>query len=229
MATSDYVPSDDAGLVAFVENIQSALDASESEYGLLPADSVALGLAMDAFKNAYVANNIAQNAARSSRQLKDTNRDALVTKLRSLVNRIQAYPGTTDAKRTTLNITVRDSTPTAVPAPTTQPVLFVDTSNRLQHSISFRDSLTPTSKAKPQGVLGCEIYPKIVDPTATPPQSPPSSIADCEFLGLDSASPYVADYGAETGGKTAYYIGRWANRNGLTGPQSDIISATVVA
>jgi hypothetical protein len=101
-------------------------------------------------------------------------------------------------------------------------VLFIDTSQRLQHTIKFSDSLTPLSSAKPAGVLGCEIYRKIGG-------TAPASIADCDFLGTDSASPFVVPFGSVSGGQMCYYLARWANRNGLTGPTSDLISATVVA
>jgi hypothetical protein len=184
-------------------------------------DGTPLASAYSEFNAALTANNLSQNAARQTRATKDDKRAALVQNIRSLANRVQACPQTTDAQRTMLGLTVRDTTPTRIAAPTTQPALFVDTSNRLQHGIQFKDSLTPNSKAKPAGVLGMEIYRKVDG-------APPADLGQCDFVAMDTATPYVVEYSGALAGKTVYYIGRWVNRNGEAGPISDVISATVV-
>lgn len=51
---------------------------------------------------------------------------------------------------------------------------------------------------------------------------------DMHFLGLDTATPYLASYGQEDGGKTAYYRARWVGTRGQLGPWSEVVEATVV-
>lgn len=222
MATNDYIPSDDAGLDSFADDFGDYVADNNEALGIADADKNLVQSAQANFHSKMTALSAAQTAAQVARADKDASRVALVALLRQQARQIQANPATTDAQRAALGITVRDTTPTAVAAPTTQPVLFVDTSNRLMHVVSFRDALTPFSKAKPAGVSGCEIFRKIGG-------TPPASIAECEFVANDSASPYVADYDGADGGKMVYYFGRWATRSGLTGPTSDLISATIVA
>lgn len=222
MPTNDYIPADDAGLLSFAETLQAFLNDTPADVGLLPADATELGTARGPYELALAASNAAKASNLSTTQTKNLRRAELIPVIRSLVNRIQAFPGTSNTERAALGITIRDTTPTAVAAPVSQPVIFINTSNRLQHTIEFRDSLTPLSKAKPQGVSGCEIFRK-VGGTA------PVSISECDFVALDSASPYLIEYDVAQGGVMVHYIGRWATRSGLTGPASDVMSATVVA
>jgi len=55
-----------------------------------------------------------------------------------------------------MGITVPDREGTPEGPPKTRPVVSVDTSQRLQHTIAFADESTPTRKAKPAGVMGAE-------------------------------------------------------------------------
>ena len=74
---------------------------------------------------------------------KNDARDALVKGeggIRDLVNIIQAFPGTTDEARSSLQITIRDTTPTNVPAPTTAPFLAVGDVYSRDVTIVLRES-----------------------------------------------------------------------------------------
>jgi len=106
------------------------------------------------------------------------------------------------------------------PAPTTRPVVTVDTSQRLQHTLHFFDETTPNSRAKPDGVKGAEIRRAVADAPVNDPEQ-------MDFLALDSATPYVAQYTAAEAGKTASYIIRWVNRRDEPGPWSQTVSATI--
>ena len=58
---------------------------------------------------------------------------------------------------------------------------------------------------------------------------PPVDPADLNFLALDTATPYVADYPGANGGQMAHYWARWVSSNGEKGPWSDTASATIGA
>jgi hypothetical protein len=115
---------------------------------------------------------------------------------------------------------VRDDTLTPAAAAATRPVGMVSTAQRLRHEIRFVDEATPTRKAKPDGVMGCEIWVKV---GTTPPADP----AECTFLALDTASPYTAEYPGADAGKTAYYLLRWVTTRGEKGPWSETVAATI--
>lgn len=99
-------------------------------------------------------------------------------------------------------------------------MLEVDTSQRWEHRIRFRDEATPTSRAKPEGVRGMEVW-CAFGPT------PPASPGDCTYLATDTATPYLVELDPSKAGQTAHYLGRWVNTRGETGPWSETVSATV--
>lgn len=74
--------------------------------------------------------------------------------VRALVARLQASPAVDNAERAALDITVRDATMTPVGIPTTRSLAMADSHQRLRHVIAFMDEATPTSNAKPAGVMG---------------------------------------------------------------------------
>jgi len=119
-----------------------------------------------------------------------------------------------------LGISLRNTGRTPVGAPTSRPILSVDTSQRLRRTVSFVDETTPTSKAKPDGVMGCEIWVKVGG-------VPPTDLSELQFLGLDTRTPYTTEFDGEDAGKTAHYMARWTNTKGQQGPWSETASATI--
>lgn len=93
---------------------------------------------------------------------------------------------------------------------------MVDFSTRLQHKISYADETTPSTKAKPAGVHGCEVWVKLGD------------AADFSFLATNTASPYLAVFADADAGKTAVYRLRWVNNRGEHGPWSATVNAMLM-
>jgi hypothetical protein len=54
-------------------------------------------------------------------------------------------------------------------------------------------------------------------------------VSELDFLALDTASPYLAQYGLKQGGLVAHYMARWVYRDGSKGPWSETVAATVGA
>jgi len=74
---------------------------------------------------AFPAHVRAQAAAEAARQSKDAARRTLEAEARPVTSFIQGFPKTTDADRATIGITVRDSSGTPTPIPTTRPQTLV--------------------------------------------------------------------------------------------------------
>ncbi len=170
----------------------------------------------------YGANTAAQAAAQAARQTKEGARSAFEGVIRPLVGVLQASAEVDDGERAALGITVPDTTPTPVGPPTSRPVVKVDTAQRLQHTIAFQDELTPTSKAKPAGVRGAQIWVKIGDPAPTDPN-------ELTYLATDTRTPYATTFDGADANKVAHYMLRWESTRGETGPWSETASATIGA
>ncbi len=220
-----YIPRPDADFDSWVAHYYAAAKVWWLGHGLLFAELVPLQTALFAWQAAYPAHVTAQAAAESARAAKDTARRALIQQIRPITNRIQVFPATTDADRATIGITVRQPGGGGVAAPTTRPLVAVDTSQRLRHTIRFVDESTPTRRARPRGALGAEIRMGLVD-AGSGGGGDPSGLT---FLALATRGAAVAEFPQEAGGKTAVYVLRWVGRGGGAGPWSEACSATVAA
>lgn len=219
---ADFIPNTDGDFQTWQANFITYANAHLAGLGILAGDMAPITAAQTTWNSAYTAHSAAQASAKSASQAKDAARLNFEIALRALVVRLQASPAVDNAERAALGITVRDTTKTAVSVPTTRPIAKVDTSQRLRHVIAFMNEATPTSKAKPAGVMGAEIWVKCGDPAPTDP-------SQCVFLALDTRTPYTADFPGTDAGKVAHYMLRWVNTRGEKGPWSETVSATIGA
>ncbi len=86
-------------------------------------------------------------------------------------------------------------------------------------------SSTPRAESRPAGVLGAEVWVKLVDADTPAPTDP----AALTFLTMTTKPIFRAEFKAGEGGKTAVYMARWVNTRGKKGPWSEITTATVAA
>jgi hypothetical protein len=218
---ADYLPGPDADYQAWVTNFVTYANANLAALGLVAADMTPVTTGQTAFNSGFSAHIAAKQAAMAAKQTKDETRSTLTAAIRPLVRRLQASPVVTDAERAALGINVRGGGGPIGP-PTTAPLVSIECGNRLQHTLRFVDSATPTRRAKPEGVLGVEIWNKVGT-------TPPANESELRFVAVDTNQPYVLDFDATDGGKTAYYWLRWVNPTGERGPWSEQAAATIAA
>ncbi len=222
---NDYIPRPDAEFSGWLDNFVSYANANLAALGLVAADMTPTTTAQTTWKVVYPAHITAQDAAQSARQAKDAGRTSVEAAVRPLVRRLQASPAVSDAERAALGITVPDPGGSPIGPPTTHPIVAIECGARLQHTINFTDSATPTRKAKPAGVLGAEIWVNIL-PIGSPTPTDPDSFT---FVSLDTRTPYTLNFDGADGGKNAHYILRWVNPTGQKGPWSETATATIGA
>ena len=147
---------------------------------------------------------------------KNSVRDTLMSILRKIYADIPQSILTVE-DRNAIGLIERKSTRTTPAPPTTHPIGYINTINRLQHTISFTDE--DGSLAKPKGVRGCQIWCKVGEPV--------TDLQELTFLAMSSASPYVHKFAFSDGGKSVQYWLRWENTRGKTGPWGAAVNATV--
>jgi len=223
---ADYIPGSDNEFLAWATNFATYATAHLAELGIAIPDMLPITAGRTDFDTKMADNVTAQQAAQSARQAKDASRDSLESAVRQLVRQLQASGDVDDAERAALGITVPDRVrTTSAGGIDTRPIGAVDTSQRLRHEIRFSDEATPTSRAKPAGVMGCEIWVKV----AATGEASPADPDELSFVAMDTASPYIVEYEGADGGKTAHYMLRWVKTGGEKGPWSETISATITA
>lgn len=217
---SDYLPAGDADFTNWVRNFLSYANANLAALTLVAADLTPLTTAEDDWQTALDKHVAAQAQAQGARQTKDDARAKLEFLVRPLVGRLQTTPAMSEAHRASLGVSLRSTTRRDAETPTTRPVVTIDTSQRLRHTISFVDELTPTVRAKPPGVAGCEVWVKVGGATPVDP-------SELHYLATDTRTPYTAEFEGDDGGKMAYYMLRWVNTRGERGPWSQTVAATI--
>ena len=220
---ADYIPAPDAEFDSWQVNWVTYAVANAVALGLdVVVDIPAIQAAQTAWDTDYDGHVTAAAAAQAARAAKDAERDTYVALLRSFSQQIQKRTGTTDAQRGGLGITIPDTEPTPVPAPTTAPVLNIVTSERLQHVVeASKTALEGGGLGKPTGVRGVQLWRKIGDPA-------PTAESDFEFVSEFTRTRMTLDYQMVQGGLTVYYQARWVGTRGDTGPWGEMVSATVV-
>jgi hypothetical protein len=214
-----YIPRADTDFNAWIAGLAAYANAHQAELNVSPGELDALNDSLAAWQAAFPASIAAQAAAAAAVEKKNSDRARAEAEARRFAAAMQARPGVTDAMRAAMGITVRDKIRTAPAAPLTSPIATVDTSKRLRHMIDFRDSATPTQKARPAGCHGCEIWMKVGDPPADP--------RELKYLATDTNTPYLVEFEGVDAGKTAHYMLRWVNTRGVRGPWSETVSATI--
>jgi hypothetical protein len=220
-----YMPRPDGNFSAWANHYYEAVKKFYEEQGFDPDLLTPLQKALAAWNAQYPAHVKAQAAAEGARAAKDAARAALEKEVRPVTNFVQGYPKTTNADRAEMGITVRDTSPSPAPAPTSRPLTLVESAQRLTHQLRLVDESTPTRRARPAGVLGAEVWVKLVDAESPAPTDP----AALTFLTMTTKPSFRAEFKAGEGGKTAVYMARWVNTRGEKGPWSEITTATVAA
>ncbi|MHB9140806.1 MAG: hypothetical protein ACYC25_02905 [Paludibacter sp.] len=219
---SDYISKNDADMNVWQGNLIEIVEPNLTAWGIPIEDFTTVKSKQTIWVNAFNKASNKQNRTAADVLAKDEAGADYKKTIRAFVGQWLANNSkVTDADRTRMGLTVKTGTHTATPVPTTSPIGIIDFSVRLQHSIHFSDEASARSKAKPEGVHGCEIYMK-VDGDA------PKDALELTYVATDTASPYVQKFDGSKVGKPVYYWLRWVNTRGEAGPWSSTVSAMVV-
>jgi hypothetical protein len=218
----DYIPSPDADFANWQDNFVSYANAHLAGLGIIAGDMTPVTAAQTVWKAAYAAHLAAIVTASSAKAAKDDSRSGYEGAIRPLVRRLQASAAVDDGEKAALGITVPGANPNPDGPPTGRPIVKVEC-ERLRHTLKWADVNSPTSRAKPPGVLGAEIKMSLTPIGAATPTDP----AAFTFLSLDTATPYINEFAGADGGKNAHYIARWVNLAQEHGPWSETVSVTV--
>lgn len=218
--TAPYIPAKDVDFLAWLDNFDDLTSVNFATYGLSGGDAASITTVRTAYDTAYAAATNPATRTPVTIAAKDTAKATALATVRPLAQLIRNNPAVTDDDRVALGLTVPDTDPSPVPAPTTFPLLDLLAATPGQHQLQYRDSDTPTTKAKPDGAIAMELWQTIgVSPALSPVGS--------AFVGTITKAPFFISLDVGDVGKYATYFGRWATRRGLTGPWSSPVSMTV--
>jgi hypothetical protein len=220
--SANFLPTRDQDLDAWSANFDTRITATPTAFGILASDATAFHALAADFSAKLAAAVNPSTRTRVTVQAKDISRAALKSKARTLAKVINAYPPITNAQRADLGLTVRDGTPSPIPAPTTQPIVNIEGSGGGVSLLRLADETTPLKKAKPPGVFAALIYTKIDGPAPVTP-------ADAQFSGVATKTLHSVNLPSGSAGKTLWVLAQWINERGENGPTSVVTSAMIAA
>jgi hypothetical protein len=218
---ADYLPRRDVDLLEWVRNFLAVLVKILARIGF-PGELLEKLDAMYAdFLSKY---NITESPATRTKVTtveKNTSRATLLRALRQAIGEYLTYNhNVTDSDRTSLGLPVYKTTRTPAKVADTYPDSDVDSSLIRRLIIRFYDHGKKTSKAKPEGQHGAELYWVISD-------MPVVSVDELIHSAFSTRSPFSLEFRDEDRGKTVYFCLRWENTRGKKGPWGKIQSAII--
>lgn len=218
--TVSYIPAKDAQFLAWLDNFDNLTSVNFAAYGLTGGEATSITTVRTNFDSSYATATDPTTRTPVTIALKDVDKATASATVRPLAQKIRNNPAVSDPERVALGLTVPDTAPAPIPAPTTFPLLDLLRATPGQHWLQYRDSDTPTTKAKPFGATGMELWSAIGVAAAPTP-------ATASYLGTVTKSPLSVTLDAGDVGKVATYFARWITQRGLVGPWSSGVSLTV--
>lgn len=205
-----YIPATDSGFDDFAVNFADLLTADPSAYGEDAGVASTVQSAVDDWHAAYLLATNPNTRTTPVIADKDAARVVAAATIRPVAQRINSNTSVTNQQREDLGLTVRKEFPTPVPAPTSAPTLALLQSIPNQQKLSIRDENTPTSKAKPFGVVGVEVFRAVGEAAVMDP-------SEASLLARSTVTPVYLGNASGDAGMTATYFARWTTRSGPNG------------
>lgn len=202
--------STDSLFADWLLNFSTLLTASPTTYGLTSGDATTVATLQSAYATALATATTPSTRTADTIAAKDSAKSAALAGVRPLNQRISQNASVADSDKVAIGGTVKVSPPTPIPPPLTFPVLGIDSQTAGVVNMSYKDSATPTSKAKPFGAFGMQLARNIGTTFATDP-------AQCAIIGVITKSPLVDTYDVTDSGKKITYFARWQTRGGPGG------------
>lgn len=220
-ALAPYIPNQDAKLNLWLQNFATLTSATPAAYGLSAGDATSIASIIASWTLAYspVTSPTTKTAAAVS--TKNTSKVTTLAQIRVYAQQISLNPGVSSDNKIALGLNPRTSTPSPISAPTSTPVLTVQSASALAIILRYRDSAgSPSTKGKPYGVKQCVIRYAI---SATPI----TDVAMLTGLVLATKSPLTVQFLPGDGGKQAYFAAQWSTQSAKVSGFSPIISFTI--
>lgn len=222
MSSSDFIPGSEAELVTWSNRFDQFITATPTLVGLTALQAANYHTLNEEWLSSYAVSQSDATNSKAARILKNEAKRNLIREARMLAGIIQKYPGTTDAQRAELGLTV-PHTPTPQPAPATAPMVEVVSVSGHIVRLRLHDA-TSTRRGRPAGVVAAAIY-SFVGPVAPPP----AEIHRWTSEG-DVSRPHAVDIVFPTSvpdGARVYFCAQWMNAKMERSPASSPISTNL--
>lgn len=222
---TSYIPSTNAGFGSWLLNFATLIALAPATYGLVTGDATAISAQNTAYQAALVAASDPVTRTSVTVAALAAAKAAALFVVRPYAVNISLNAGVDDEDKTAVGVTVRKTVPTPIPAPTATPALSFVSAVPLNTTLQARNVETPTSKAKPFGSIGVEVWDSVGTVAATDP-------AQLSYRFTATKIPFVRIFDSVDRGKICSMAARYVTRGGnggvsKVGPWSAILPFVV--
>jgi hypothetical protein len=221
MASTTFLPDREAELVTWSTGFNTKINATPTTYGLTAGQATAYTTVHTAFVTAFNAANSDATNSRSAIVTKNAAKAVLIASARQLAGIIQSYPGTTNAMRSDLGLTVRDTQPTPVPPPANPPDVDIVSVSGNTVKLRLHDSTTPARRGKPAGVSGAAVF-SFVGAAAPTDEGAWTFEGNTSKTVIDIVFPGTVAPGAKV-----WFTAFWFNQRKQEGPASAPVTTNI--
>jgi hypothetical protein len=218
---SDYVPRKNSDFDNWQAIVISCVQENLITWDIPEQRLTDLQAKAESWHSKYVKTINRQDRTSAEVRAKDDARRVLEYDIRKFIAQYLAHNDKIrNSDRELMGLTIRSGKHTPVPVPISSPVLTINFSVRLQHTLTIVDNGSSFRRSKPKGVLGCQIWVKIDG-------EPPKEASELMYISVATRSTYVINYEGNKTGKVVYYWVRWINSRQQAGPWSALYSAVI--
>lgn len=204
-----YLPNKDADFANWILNFSTLITAAPATYGLAAPDAVIIADQNNAFSAALTLATDPGTRTAPTIAAKDAARVIAEATVRPYATAISRNPAVDPGDKADVGVTIPDPSRTPIAAPVSAPVLSTRSASIGSTVVDYRDSVDPTPRAKPFGVIGCQLFAAF----GTVPAISPTSL---EFAGQFTKSPMTVNTAGHSG-KLLSMAARWITRAGPGG------------
>lgn len=215
------MPRKQSEQVAWSANFSQKISQPGFNVGLSEAQITAFGTVNGTLQAAWQEAIDPSTRTKGKISAKDVALKNMKAMAKNLVSIIQGTSTVTDEQKDDLLITIRKTTPSPIPAPTTSPKIDVLSVTGHEFKLRLSDVDRPTSKAKPAGTIGVNLYSFVGE-------TPPTNVQDWKSEGTATKPSEVTVTIDESvaPATTVWFTAFWFNARG-SGPATEPVSAVV--
>jgi hypothetical protein len=155
MGNAGFLPTTDAGLLAWANAFSDQVTASAVAFGLDSSLASSFATITASYQSAYDEATNESTRTKGTVANKNTQKQLLRDEAMMLAALVQAHPGITAQQLADLGLTVRDKEPSPVPPPAQAPVVTVLSVTGRVVRYKMADATSPSSRARPANATGC--------------------------------------------------------------------------
>lgn len=222
--TKDYLPKNDADLLAWTANFAAKINAAPADFGLTaPVAADYLGK-QAAFAAALKTATNPDTRGKRTVYLKNQAKKALMTLARQVAKQVTGTMTVTDDQRQELGLPIPKGHRTPTPPPETAPALFATSVDGRIVTLELRQGTG--RRGKPAGVASAIVF---TASTAVGQNPPAAGDSAWQFAQNTSLTTVQIDCGPSATGDTVHFTAFWCNSKAESGPAAKAISVPLPA